>query len=152
LHTESASTSSGWVQWRRAGATIAVMNVVVERGLARCPRCAATADYCFTECGIETIRYEVACRLCGELYCEENSTSPMTFSAPSFLPPIPVGRPAPGAVARLMAELRLCWLATTALARRAVLVLQGLAKDNRHFQRAANGRGVPPRGEPTQLR
>lgn len=135
---------------QRAGATIAVMNVVVERGLARCPRCAATADYRFIECGTEAIRYEIACRLCGELYCEEHSTSPVTFSTASFLPPVPVERPAPGATALLMAELRQCWLATTTLSRRAALVLQRLVKDNRPFQRAANGRGVPPRGEPTQ--
>ena len=126
------------------------MNVVVERGLARCPRCAATADYRFIECGTEAIRYEIACRLCGELYCEEHSTSPVTFSTASFLPPIPVEHPEPGPTARLMAELRLCWLATTALAERAALVLQRLAKDNRYFQRAANGRGVPPRREPDQ--
>jgi hypothetical protein len=92
---------------------MAVMNVVVERGLARCPRCAASADYCFIECGTEAIRYEIECRMCGELYCEENSTSPVTFSIASFVPPAPAVEPAPGAPARLVIELRRWWFAAS---------------------------------------
>jgi hypothetical protein len=94
------------------------MNVVVERGLARCPRCAASADYCFIECGTEAIRYEIECRMCGELYCEENSTAPVTFSTASFVPPAPAVEPAPGASARLVTELRRWWSATASAASR----------------------------------
>lgn len=51
------------------------VSMVVERGLARCPRCVAVADYVFIEtsergpCGL---RYEVRCRKCGECYREES--------------------------------------------------------------------------------
>jgi uncharacterized protein (UPF0212 family) len=55
------------------------MNVVVERGVARCPRCAATADYCFIECDDEAIRYEIACPRCGEQYSEQHAVGPVTF-------------------------------------------------------------------------
>jgi hypothetical protein len=87
------------------------MNVVVERGLARCPRCAAAADYCFTECGTEAIRYEIECRMCGGLYCEENSTSPMAFGAGSrtddlWVPPPVAEEPLPSGATRMAAELR----------------------------------------------
>jgi hypothetical protein len=92
------------------------MNVVVERGLARCPRCAASADYCFIECGTEAIRYEIECRMCGEQYCEENSTSPVTFSIAAFVPPAPAVEPAPGASARLVTELRRWWTAASSAA------------------------------------
>jgi hypothetical protein len=47
---------------------------VVERGLARCPRCATTADYVFIESDSNVTRYEVRCRSCGEVY-SENSVS-----------------------------------------------------------------------------
>ena len=50
------------------------MNKVVERGLARCQRCATTADYVFIECDSNVTRYEVHCRSCGEVY-SENSLS-----------------------------------------------------------------------------
>ena len=46
------------------------MSVVVERGLARCPRCVAVADYTFVESGPNSLRYEVNCGKCGEAYCE----------------------------------------------------------------------------------
>jgi hypothetical protein len=107
---------------------MAVMNVVVERGLARCPRCAANADYCFIECGTEAIRYEIECRLCGELYCEENSTSPTAFSATSFVAPAPVPEPVPSASARLVTELQRWWAVAAALALRARAA--GLSKLN----------------------
>jgi hypothetical protein len=107
LHTESASTFAGFVHQPFVGWTIAVMNVVVERGLARCPRCAASADYCFIECGTEAIRYEIECRSCGELYCEENSTSPTAFRTEElWVPPAPAADPVPGTMARLITELR----------------------------------------------
>jgi hypothetical protein len=96
------------------------MNVVVERGLARCPRCAASADYCFIECGTEAIRYEIECRMCGELYCEENSTSPVIFSIADFVPPAPAVQLAPGVWARLVGELRRRWSAASSAASSAV--------------------------------
>jgi hypothetical protein len=87
------------------------MNVVVERGLARCPRCAASADYCFIECGTEAIRYEIECRSCGELYFEENSTSPTAFRTENLwvAQPAPAGEPTPGAQERVVAEFRRWW-------------------------------------------
>ena len=55
--------------------------MVVERGLARCPRCVSVADYVFIETapGRESgrLRYEVHCRKCGESYGEDS------------LPPLP---------------------------------------------------------------
>jgi hypothetical protein len=56
------------------------VSMVVERGLARCPRCVSMADYVFIEYGINVIRYEVRCRKCGERYAED-----MGPSAPSQL-------------------------------------------------------------------
>ncbi|MBX7434251.1 hypothetical protein JDV09_19400 [Mycobacterium sp. Y57] len=52
------------------------MSMVVERGLARCPRCVSMADYVFIEFSAEVysgmLRYEVRCRKCGECYGEES--------------------------------------------------------------------------------
>ncbi|MDT5339096.1 MAG: hypothetical protein QOD90_4601 [Mycobacterium sp.] len=57
------------------------MSVVVERGLARCPRCVAVADYTFVESGPNSVRYEVHCRKCGEAYCEVHSPVTPDFAA-----------------------------------------------------------------------
>lgn len=46
------------------------MELVVERGKARCPRCVAVADYSFIELGPSLLRYEVNCGGCGETYRE----------------------------------------------------------------------------------
>lgn len=52
------------------------VSMVVERGLARCPRCVAVADYVFIEASSERaareLRYEVRCRKCGECYSEDS--------------------------------------------------------------------------------
>ena len=56
------------------------MNVVVERGVARCPHCVAVAEYSFTECGPDYVRYEIRCPRCSEVYIEVNSTGPTVFS------------------------------------------------------------------------
>lgn len=50
------------------------VSMVVERGLARCPRCVAVADYVFIETGSASggLRYEVRCRKCGECYGEDS--------------------------------------------------------------------------------
>ncbi|MGB0436288.1 MAG: hypothetical protein ACPGVY_03395 [Mycobacterium sp.] len=56
------------------------VNMVVESGLARCPRCVAVADYVFieTRSGREYggLRYEVRCRKCGECYGEDSYPAP----------------------------------------------------------------------------
>ena len=57
------------------------MSVVVERGLARCPRCVAVADYTFVESGPNSVRYEVRCGKCGEAYCEVNTPVAPDFTA-----------------------------------------------------------------------
>lgn len=70
------------------------MELVVERGLARCPRCVAVADYCFVELGPNQLRYEVNCRRCGEDYREEHGPVPPNFGAlaavDEWLPDAPV--------------------------------------------------------------
>ena len=51
------------------------VSMVVERGLARCPRCVAVADYVFVETlqrPPNGLRYEVRCRKCGECYREDS--------------------------------------------------------------------------------
>ncbi|MBJ7339408.1 hypothetical protein [Mycolicibacterium sp.] len=57
------------------------MSVVVERGLARCPRCVAVADYTFVESGPNSLRYEVRCARCGEDYCEVHTAVAPDFSS-----------------------------------------------------------------------
>lgn len=54
--------------------------MIVESGLARCPRCVSVADYVFIESrsGREYrgLRYEVRCRKCGEHYGEDSRPVP----------------------------------------------------------------------------
>jgi hypothetical protein len=57
------------------------VSVVVERGLARCPRCVAVADYIFVESGPNSLRYEVQCGRCGEAYCEVHTSVAPDFTA-----------------------------------------------------------------------
>lgn len=57
------------------------MSVVVERGLARCPRCVAVADYTFIESGPNSLRYEVDCGKCGEAYREVHNPVAPAFAA-----------------------------------------------------------------------
>ena len=60
------------------------MSMVVERGLARCPRCVSVADYVFIETVSQRtseqaaggLRYEVSCRKCGECYGEDSRPVP----------------------------------------------------------------------------
>jgi hypothetical protein len=59
----------------------AAVSVVVERGLARCPRCVAVADYTFVESGPNSIRYEVHCTKCGEAYREVHTPVAPDFTA-----------------------------------------------------------------------
>ncbi|MGE2736277.1 hypothetical protein [Mycolicibacterium vaccae] len=61
--------------------------MVVERGLARCPRCVSVADYAFIEDG-RGMRYEVRCRKCGERYQEESRPSAAVAPVSTPEPPI----------------------------------------------------------------
>ena len=67
------------------------VSMVVERGLARCPRCVSMADYVFIETVSEhdspVTRYEVRCRKCGQSYGEE--------SQPPQYAPVPVAAEPP---------------------------------------------------------
>ncbi|MCV7368806.1 hypothetical protein H7K09_15300 [Mycolicibacterium duvalii] len=63
------------------------MSMVVERGLARCPRCVSVADYAFIEYA-RGMRYEVRCRKCGECYEEESRPSAALAPVPAPEPPI----------------------------------------------------------------
>ena len=98
------------------GVTLADMKVV-ERGLARCPRCVAIADYSFVECGPNSIRYEVKCQRCGEAYSEESYTVPTRLGAQleKFTdPPTPNGA-VDKVPSRLAADLRQWWASTAAV-------------------------------------
>lgn len=44
--------------------------MAVERGRARCPRCAAWAEYQFLELADNKLEYEVRCAACGHLHSE----------------------------------------------------------------------------------
>lgn len=89
------------------------MSVVVERGLARCPRCVAVADYTFVESGPNAVRYEVRCRKCGEAYTEVNTPVLPGFSAKTPVPAvfIPDATPQNVGARRARALARLAHLA-----------------------------------------
>jgi hypothetical protein len=64
--------------------------MVVERGLARCPRCVRVADYVFIESETDGMRYEVHCHTCGERYGERSlqwTPPPRTSAPPLQWPP-----------------------------------------------------------------
>ena len=103
------------------------MSVVVERGLARCPRCVAVADYAFVESGPNSMRYEVNCGRCGEAYCEVHSPVAPDFAAAvdALVVPPPLALPSAfelrrrraaawftAAVARVSAAIRPMWART----------------------------------------
>ena len=67
------------------------MGVVVERGLARCPRCVAVADYAFIELGPDSLAYEVDCRRCGERYREVHGPAAPTFGVVAVADWVPDG-------------------------------------------------------------
>jgi hypothetical protein len=72
------------------------MSVVVERGSARCPHCVAVADYTFVESELDTVRYEVDCHSCGEVYSEVSSLAPaMPMERILPIPPLPSVAPGP---------------------------------------------------------
>jgi hypothetical protein len=85
------------------------MSVVVERGLARCPRCVAVADYTFVESGPNSLRYEVNCGKCGEAYCEVHTPVAPDFTtavdALVVLPP-----PVPSSVFEVRKRQAVAWL------------------------------------------
>lgn len=94
------------------------MNVVVERGVARCPRCVGIAEYSFTECGTESVRYEIRCARCSEVYIEVTCTGPTVFSTDVepyvYMPPAHDGE----ALRRAIDELRQLWSTVVATAMR----------------------------------
>ena len=93
---------------------MADMSVVVERGLARCPRCVAVADYTFVESGPNSLRYEVNCGKCGESYCEVHTpVAPDFTAAVDALVVIPP--PVPPTAFELRKRQAVAWL-TAALA------------------------------------
>ena len=67
------------------------MGVVVERGLARCPRCVAVADYVFIELGPNSLAYQVDCRRCGERYREVHGPAAPTFGVDAVADWVPDG-------------------------------------------------------------
>src|SRR5882757_11416942 len=72
------------------------MSVVVERGSARCPHCVAVADYTFVESELDTVRYEVDCHSCGEVYSEVSSLAPaMPMERILLIPVLPPVAPRP---------------------------------------------------------
>lgn len=89
------------------------MSVVVERGLARCPRCVAVADYTFVESGPNSIRYEVQCGKCGEVYCEVNTPVAPDFTAAVLA----LAAPLPDAEGRVVGARRQWALGVLAQAR-----------------------------------
>lgn len=64
------------------------MDLVIERGQARCPRCVAVADYFFIESSPNLLRYEVNCGRCGEQYREVHGPPAVGVLAttPEWLP------------------------------------------------------------------
>lgn len=65
--------------------------MVVERGLARCPRCVSVADYVFIETApgreFGRLRYEVHCRKCGERYGEDSLPQATVVAEPPMVWP-----------------------------------------------------------------
>ncbi|WP_152531213.1 hypothetical protein [Mycobacterium sp. UM_CSW] len=55
--------------------------MAVERGRARCPRCAAWAEYQFLELADNKLEYEVQCGACGHLHSEVTSVYPAATAA-----------------------------------------------------------------------
>ena len=102
---------------------MAVMSVVVERGLARCPRCVAVADYTFVESGPNSLRYEVNCGKCGEAYCEVHTPVAPDFRAAGdalvVIPP-----PTPPTAFELRRRQVVSWL--TAVRGRVMLRVNGI--------------------------
>jgi hypothetical protein len=108
--------------------------MVVERGLARCPRCVTVADYVFIESESGAMRYEVHCRKCGERYGEKSlpwAPPPRVGSAPPIQWP-PDCEPAPRPDWRREVRQRL-----TVSARRGGVVLAALRAHAHHAARSA---------------
>jgi uncharacterized Zn finger protein len=47
----------------------------IEQGRARCPRCAAFAEYRFLEIGGDKLEYQVHCDACGHVHSEVTPVS-----------------------------------------------------------------------------
>lgn len=97
------------------------MSVVVERGLARCPRCVAVADYTFVESGSNSLRYEVRCGKCGESYCEVHTPTAPDFTAAAHALVIQdseIRMPAPDRRQRVVTWLGGAWVSTSSASAR----------------------------------
>jgi hypothetical protein len=81
------------------------MGIVVERGLARCPRCVAVADYTFTELGPGSLSYEVDCKRCGERYREVHGPTARKFGTDAVADWMPDVPPASANYERMLAWL-----------------------------------------------
>lgn len=57
------------------------MDMAVERGHARCPRCMAWAEYQILERGDDRLEYQVRCDACGNLHSEVTAVSTMRTAA-----------------------------------------------------------------------
>lgn len=119
------------------------MSVVVERGLARCPRCVAVADYAFIESGPNSLRYEVNCAKCGEAYREVHAPVAPDFTAAVgalavYPPDVPV--PAAG----VFRQRVMAWIGD---ARERAALLAGQAASWMAVKRNAFRRGTPFPGD-----
>jgi hypothetical protein len=75
------------------GSTMFPMELVIERGQARCPYCVAVAAYSFVELGPNLLRYEVNCKGCGETYRERVGPVPPKLGVVATTEPwLPVER------------------------------------------------------------
>lgn len=72
------------------------MEMVIERGQARCPFCVAVADYRFVERDRTIVRYEVHCHSCGERYREKLGAAAMTTAPATVEPWVPAVAAEPG--------------------------------------------------------
>lgn len=105
------------------------MSVVVERGLARCPRCVAVADYTFVESGSNSLRYEVHCGKCGEAYCEVHTpVAPGFASAVDTL--VVIAPPVPPTAFEMRWRRAVAWLADlrTAATNRITATVNGIRR------------------------
>ena len=66
------------------------MEMVIERGQARCPFCVAVADYRFIERDRNLVRYEVHCHRCGERYREKLGAAAVSAALATVEPWLPV--------------------------------------------------------------
>ncbi|MGN7781373.1 hypothetical protein ACTJJE_17860, partial [Mycolicibacterium sp. 22603] len=92
------------------------MEMVIERGQARCPFCVSVADYRFIENDRSLVRYEVHCQSCGERYREK-----LGLAAVSTAPAVQAWMPEPAQLPTVPLSERLRAVAAGARVRSAAL-------------------------------